>query len=74
MISGGSVPLNRTAAVIIVGAKAPRYARGMGFRTASTFEEAMRQAERLVGRAPRILATPEAFSGGTAVHLAINTP
>ncbi|SKA39367.1 lactate racemase domain-containing protein [Consotaella salsifontis] len=69
MISGGSVPANRTSAVFIVGAKAPRYARGMGFKPVSTFEEALRQAERYVGKNPRVLCTPEAFSGGTAVHL-----
>jgi hypothetical protein len=69
MISGGAVPAQRTAAVFIPGAKAPRYARGMGFIPTSTFEEALRRAKRMVGSNPRILCTPEAFSGGAAVHL-----
>ena len=69
MISGGSVPPLRTSAVFIVGAKAPRYARGMGFTPVSTFEEAMKRAERYVGQNPRVLCTPECFSGGVAVHL-----
>jgi hypothetical protein len=51
------------------GAKAPAFARGMGFIPTSSFEEAFRGAERLVGKNPRILCTPECFSGGAAVHL-----
>ena len=69
MISGGSASLLWTSAVLIVGAKAPSYARGMGFIPTTTFEEAMVRAEKMVGKAPRILCTPEAFSGGVAVHL-----
>ncbi len=69
MISGGSVLQKRTTAVFIAGAKAPRYARGMGFIPTNTFAEAMQRTERLLGRKPRILCTPEAFSGGVAVHL-----
>lgn len=55
--------------VIIAGAKAPKYARGMGFTPVRSFEEAMERAKRIVGENPRILCTPECFSGGTAVHL-----
>jgi hypothetical protein len=69
MISGGAVSQLRTAAVFMPGAKAPRYARGMGYIPTATFEEAMRGAERYVGKNPRILCTPECFSGGSAVHL-----
>ncbi|MEF2074272.1 lactate racemase domain-containing protein [Consotaella aegiceratis] len=69
MISGGSVPVNRCSAVFVVGAQAPRYVRGMGFRPTATFQDALRQAERYVGKNPRVLCTPECFSGGTAVHL-----
>ncbi len=69
MIAGGAVPALRTSAVYIVGAKAPQYARGMGFIPLSTFQEAMKQAERFVGKNPRILCTPECFTGGVAVHL-----
>jgi hypothetical protein len=69
MISGGSVHLQRTSASIMVGAKAPRFARGMGYQPVSRFEDAMKLAERYVGKNPRILCTPEAFSGGVGVHL-----
>ena len=69
MISGGSVPALHTSAVFLAGAKAPSYARGMGFIPTSTFEEAMEGAYRYVGKNPRILCTPECFSGGAAVHL-----
>jgi nickel-dependent lactate racemase len=69
MISGGSVLAQRTTAVFIVGAKAPQYARGMGFIPTSTFQEAMDRARKIVGPNPRVLCTPEAFSGGVAVHL-----
>jgi hypothetical protein len=69
MISGGSASLLWTSAVFMVGPKAPGYARGMGFIPLTTFEEAMTQAKRIVGPNPRILCTPECFSGGVAVHL-----
>jgi hypothetical protein len=69
MISGGAVSLLRTSAVFMPGAKAPAFARGMGFIPTSSFEEAFRGAERLVGKNPRIICTPECFSGGAAVHL-----
>lgn len=69
MISGGSASLLWTSAVFLVGPKAPGYARGMGFIPLKTFEEAMAQAKRIVGPNPRILCTPECFSGGVPVHL-----
>ena len=69
MISGGSVPLLRTQATFIAGAKAPGYARGMGFIPVKTFDEALERAKKIVGDNPRILCTPEAFSGGVPVHL-----
>ncbi len=69
MISGGSVPLLHCPAVYIVGAKAPGYARGMGFIPVKTFAEAMASARKFVGNNPRILCTPEAFSGGLGINL-----
>ena len=69
MISGGSASLLWTSAVFMVGPKAPGYARGMGFIPLKTFEEAMARAKRIVGPNPRILCTPECFSGGVPVHL-----
>jgi len=69
MISGGSAALLWTSAVFVPGAKAPGYARGMGFIPTNTFEDAMERAKRIVGGKPRILCTPECFSGGVGVHL-----
>jgi nickel-dependent lactate racemase len=69
MIAGGCVPLARCSAVFVAGAKAPRYARGMGFIPVPTFADAMAQAQKYVGKNPRILCTPECFTGGVGVHL-----
>lgn len=69
MISGGSVSQLWTSAVLLAGAQAPQYARGMGFTPIRDFADAMRHAEKIVGRNPRILCTPECFSGGSPVHL-----
>jgi hypothetical protein len=41
----------------------------MGFVPVKDFGDAMHRAEKIVGRNPRILCTPECFSGGVAVHL-----
>ena len=69
MISGGSASLLWTSAVYIVGARSPGYARGMGFVPLATYDQALAAAEKYVGKNPRILCTPECFSGGVAVHL-----
>ncbi len=69
MISGGSAALLWTSAIFIVGPKSPQFARGMGFVPVPDFTEALRRAEKIVGRNPRILCTPECFSGGVPVHL-----
>ena len=69
MISGGSVLHNYCSAVFIAGAKAPRYARGMGFIPTTTFDEALARAKHHVGNNPRILCTPDCFTGGIGVHL-----
>jgi nickel-dependent lactate racemase len=69
MISGGSAALLWTSAVFIVGPQSPQYARAMGFVPVPDFSEALHRAEKIVGRDPRILCTPECFSGGVAVHL-----
>ena len=73
MISGGSAPLLWTSAVFIAGAKVPSYARGMGFTPTKTLEEAIERAKKILGNNSRILCTPEAFSGGVAVHLHLKT-
>ena len=69
MISGGAVPLKWCSQTYVVGAEQPRYARGMGFRTLPTVAAALKDAERYLGSNPRILATPECYSGGMAVNL-----
>lgn len=69
MLSGGAVLAQRCNAVILVGPQKPVYARGMGYTPVPTFERAMALAERHTGKNPRILCTPECFSGGMAVHL-----
>jgi hypothetical protein len=69
MIAGGSVVQKWCSAAYVVGARLPGQARGMGYRTAATIEDALKDAARFVGVSPRILCTPECFSGGVAVHL-----
>ena len=69
MITCGTIALQRTTAVFIPGARNPGYARGMSCIPTDTFEEAMERAKKIVGKNPRILCTPEAFSGGVGVHL-----
>ena len=71
MTSGGSVSLKWCSQVYVIGAKEPKFARGMGFRTLPSLESALRDAERYVGKNPRILCTPECFSGGMPVNLTI---
>jgi hypothetical protein len=68
MISCGHIAHMHCAAVYIVGAYEPGYARGMGMKTRHTFEEALRDAERYTGREPNILALPKTFRTA-AVHL-----
>ncbi|HAK46935.1 MAG TPA: hypothetical protein DCO79_13580 [Spirochaeta sp.] len=72
MLSGGSVSSLWCSQTIIIGAEKPSYARGMGFTPLKTYEDAIKQAERYVGKNPRILCTPESFSGGAAVHLGVS--
>ncbi len=69
MLSGGSVLPLWCSEVIIAGAKAPKYARSMDIKPVRTFEEALKRAKKIVGENPRILCTPECFSGGVPVHL-----
>ena len=74
MMTGGAVPLKWCSQVYMVGAEKPGYARGMGYKTLGTVEDALKDAERHVGKNPRILATPECYSGGMAVNLAAGNP
>ncbi|PZX11299.1 uncharacterized protein DUF2088 [Palleronia aestuarii] len=69
MLSGGAIPAKRCRKVLIVGSKEPLHAKALGMSPVATFEAAMAEAERHVGKSPKILCTPECFSGGAAVHL-----
>jgi len=69
MISCGHIAETNTAAIYIVGAYEPGFARGMGMKTRATFEEALEDAKKkYTGANPAILALPRTFKT-TAVHL-----
>jgi hypothetical protein len=68
MISCGHIAEIHCAAVYIVGAYEPGYARAMGMKTRATFEEAMKDAEKYTGKDPKILALPKTFRTA-GVHL-----
>lgn len=62
MMTCGHIAEMNTAAIYIVGAQEPGYARAMGFKTRATFEEALEDAKKkYVGKNPSILALPGAF-------------
>lgn len=68
MISCGHIAEKQCAAIYIVGAQEPGFARGMGMKTRSTFEEALLDAQKYTGANPSILAMPKAFKTAS-VHL-----
>lgn len=68
MISCGHIAEQNCAAIYIVGAQEPGFARSMGMKTRATFEEALRDAAKYVGDKPNILALPKAFKLAS-VHL-----
>ena len=68
MIACGHIAEMHTAAVYIVGAYAPGYARAMGMKTRATFAEALKDAQRYTGPSPKILALPKTFRVA-GVHL-----
>lgn len=70
MISCGHIAEKNCAAIYIVGAREPGFARGMGMKTRATFEEALADIEKYVGKKPNILALPETFKLAS-VHLAM---
>ena len=69
MISGGGAAALNSSAIIMVGAQNPGMARSMGYQTVADLPAALKTARRFTGDNPRILCTPECFSGGSAVHL-----
>ena len=71
MISMGAIAHQRASAVFIPGAKKPGYARSMGCIPTHDFAEAMQRAERYVGKKPRVLVVPDAFTQvGVHLHMA----
>ena len=68
MMSCGHLAEKHTSAVYCVGAYEPGFARGMGMKTRATFEEALKDAEKYVGKNPKILALPRTFKTAS-VHL-----
>ncbi len=70
MIACGHIAEANCAAIYIVGAQEPGYARAMGMKTRATFEEALADARKYVGANPNILALPKTFKVA-AVHLAM---
>lgn len=69
MISSAHIAEKNTAAIYLVGAEKPGYARAMGMKTRPTFEEALEDAmKKYVGPNPNILALPLTFKTA-AVHL-----
>jgi len=69
MISCGHIAEMNTAAIYIVGAQEPGFARGMGLKTRATFEEALSDAKKkFVGENPNILALPLTYKTAS-VHL-----
>lgn len=68
MISCAHLAEKHCAAIYIVGAQEPGYARSMGMKTRATFEEALEDAKKYVGESCNILALPKAFKLAS-VHL-----
>jgi hypothetical protein len=69
MISSAHIAEEQAAAVYVVGAREPGYARGMGLKTRATFEDALDDARRkYLPQTPNILALPLTFKT-SAVHL-----
>jgi len=69
MIAGGSVPFKWCSKIYMVGAQKPGIARTIGYTTMKKFDDALKDARRYVGNNPRILCTPECYSGGMPVNV-----
>jgi lactate racemase len=68
MMSCGHLAEKHTSAVYCAGAYEPGFARSMGLKTRATINEALKDAEKYVGKNPKILALPRTFRTA-AVHL-----
>lgn len=69
MLYMGGIALDSASAIYIAGARQPGFARGMGCIPTRTFEEALRHAERRVGKRPRMLVVPELSKPAVHPHL-----
>lgn len=72
MISCGHLAEKHCSAIYIVGARETGYARSMGMKTRSSFEEALADSAKYVGKNPNILALPKAFKTASA-HLCMKS-
>ncbi len=63
----GGIATKRALSVLLVGAKSPGYARGMGATPVPTFDVAVKRAERLLQAPARMVVVPEVSK--PAVHL-----
>ncbi|MGI6768995.1 MAG: lactate racemase domain-containing protein [Bacilli bacterium] len=70
MISCGHIAEMNSAAVYIVGAREPGYAKGMGMKVRATVEDALKDAEKFVGKNPNILVLPKTYTTAS-VHLCL---
>lgn len=68
MLYMGSIAWQHTSVTFIPGARKPGYARAMACTPIVTIADALRQAERQVGKNPRILAFPDLFAS-VPVHV-----
>jgi nickel-dependent lactate racemase len=59
MIYVGGIAREHSTLVFVAGAKRPDLARAMGASTTRTVEEALREAQAILGRQPKVLAVPE---------------
>jgi hypothetical protein len=59
MLYTGGIAQRRASAIYLPGAKDPAMARSMGLIPTRTFDEAVAQAAKYVGRQPKMLVLPE---------------
>jgi nickel-dependent lactate racemase len=64
----GQIAMTQCAAIYIVGAQEPGYARGVGMKTKATFDAALKDAQRYTGKDPKVLILPKTFTTA-GVHL-----
>ena len=68
MVSCGHIAHKHCSKIYLVGAREPGYARGMEMKPVKSFTDALKDAERYVGKDPNILALPKTFKTA-GVHL-----